>query len=57
MLYAYEPDKYRLVVWDLTTGPNPDMDKVYDNRPDAGYDLDRADPQPITAGNITIQGG
>ena len=54
VLYAYEPDRYRIVVWNLDTGPNPGQDKVFDNRPLGGYDLDLADPQQITAGSIRI---
>jgi hypothetical protein len=44
VLYAYDTGRYRLVVWDLKTGPHPVRDKVYDNRPSVEYDLDPPTP-------------
>ncbi|GII55921.1 hypothetical protein Pth03_43100 [Planotetraspora thailandica] len=54
VLYGYDPDRLRLVVWDLKTGPYPLRDNVYDNSPSLEYDLDLVDPQQITAGAIRI---
>jgi endonuclease/exonuclease/phosphatase family metal-dependent hydrolase len=60
VLYAYdaEPDRYRLVAWPLAAGSNPDeagRDALtYDNRRGASFDLDEADPQPITGGNLAL---
>lgn len=54
VLYGYDSDRLRLVVWDLKTGAYPVRDNVYDNRPSLEYDLDLADPQQITAGAVQI---
>lgn len=54
VLYGYAPDRYRLVVWGLAEGDYPATTKVYDNRPSTEYDLDRADPQRIDLGLITM---
>jgi PKD domain len=54
VLYGYHgagPDRLRIVVW--AGGPVPDGAPVlYDSRPGASFDLDRADPQPIDHGAI-----
>ncbi|MGW9137580.1 endonuclease/exonuclease/phosphatase family protein [Streptomyces sp. NPDC055681] len=50
-----DPDRYRLVVWELAKGAYPkDGNVVYDNRRGAGYDLDVADPQPVPDGSVQI---
>jgi endonuclease/exonuclease/phosphatase family metal-dependent hydrolase len=55
VVYVYdEPDSFRLVVWRLASGPNPSGTLVYDNAEGAGYDLDVANPQPISKGSISI---
>jgi PKD repeat protein len=56
VVYGYDsdPDRVRLVVWPLSAGPNPGTGTVYDNRPVAGYDLDQADPQPLSGGSLTV---
>ena len=48
------PDRLRVVVWDAAAnGPAPEgVPVLYDNRPGASFDLDRADPQPIAQGAI-----
>lgn len=48
------PDRFRMVVWPLSKGPNPEGDVVYDNVPTADYDLDVARPQPLRSGIVTI---
>lgn len=54
VLYGYDADTdaFRLVVWPLTAGDYPTTDLLYDNRREAGYDLDVANPQPIDNGSI-----
>lgn len=60
VLYAYdaEPDRYRLVAWPLASGSNPDeagRDALtYDNVRGGSFDLDEANPQPTTGGNVTV---
>ncbi|MEU4689489.1 PKD domain-containing protein [Actinoplanes sp. NPDC023714] len=56
VFYGYdEPDRFRMVVWDLTTGSYPGSVTVYDNQRGAGYDVDVADPRALTSGIVTIQ--
>lgn len=53
--YAYdEPDRVRLVVWPLSTGDHPAGTIVYDNRAGNNYDLDLADPQPLSGGSVQV---
>lgn len=47
-------DRFRLVVWPLSSGPYPTTTLVYDNRAGADYDLDIADRQPIGAGSVQV---
>jgi endonuclease/exonuclease/phosphatase family metal-dependent hydrolase len=55
VVYGYdEPDSFRLVVWPLANGFIPGGTLAYDNVEGAGYDLDVADPQPISMGSISI---
>lgn len=49
------PDKYRTVIWPLSEGDYPTGNAVYDNRASAGYDVDVAEPQPLTSGIVNIQ--
>jgi hypothetical protein len=49
------PDKYRTVIWPLAEGAYPTGNALYDNRASAGYDLDVAEPQPLTSGIVNIQ--
>lgn len=48
------PDKFRMVIWPLSSGANPGAETWYDNRPAAGYDVDVSDPQQIATGAVTI---
>jgi PKD domain len=52
-----EARKLRLVVWPLSQGPTPTRQSLYDNRPAASYDVDLAQPQPITLGLTVIDTG
>jgi len=52
--YDAQPDRLRLVVWPLSSGPIPGSTLTYDNRRGASYDLDLANPQPIDAGSIQV---
>ncbi|RKN20847.1 hypothetical protein D7147_08435 [Micromonospora musae] len=53
--YGYDdPAKMRLVVWPLSSGPNPGTSILYDNRRGTDYDLDRADPQPLDGGSLQV---
>ena len=54
--YGYDarPDRFRLVIWPLSSGPFPHSAITYDNRSGTGYDLDVADPQEIQGGAIHI---
>lgn len=56
VLYAHdgEPDRIRLVVWDLAEGPIPGDTLVYDNARGADFDIDHADLQAIDGGSITV---
>jgi endonuclease/exonuclease/phosphatase family metal-dependent hydrolase len=55
VVYVYdEPDSFRLLVWNLASGPVPSGTLAYDNVEGAGYDLDVANPQPISKGSISI---
>jgi len=49
------PDRFRMVVWPLSAGPNPGENIRYDNRRGAGLDVDVADPQPLLSGQVLIQ--
>lgn len=48
------PDKVRLVVWPLSSGPYPQQTLTYDNRAGADYDLDLSNPQPLDGGSLQI---
>jgi hypothetical protein len=48
------PDRFRVVVWPLSEGAYPTGNAVYDNRPNTDYDLDRANPQELKSGIVTI---
>jgi endonuclease/exonuclease/phosphatase family metal-dependent hydrolase len=48
------PNRFRVVVWDLATGPNPDTRLLYDNAGGVSYDLDVAEPQALRSGIVTI---
>ncbi|BBH66662.1 hypothetical protein ACTI_33470 [Actinoplanes sp. OR16] len=55
--YGYDQpggDKFRMVLWPLSSGPYPQNTIEYDNRASAGYDIDVAEPQPITNGEVRI---
>ncbi|GIH80616.1 hypothetical protein Plo01_70450 [Planobispora longispora] len=55
VLYGYDdPDKLRLVVWPLSDGPVPGGTPTYDNRRTAGFDLDAAQPQDVSGGNVQV---
>ncbi|GGN95847.1 hypothetical protein GCM10010112_86550 [Actinoplanes lobatus] len=47
-------DRFRLVIWPLSSGAHPGNETWYDNRPEAGYDVDVTEPQNLTAGAVTI---
>lgn len=47
-------DRFRIVLWPLASGTYPQDDIVYDNRTEAGYDIDVADPQSLTSGEVRI---
>lgn len=47
-------DQFRVVVWDLAAGPNPGRGLLYDNNPEAGYDIDVVGPEPFQSGALTI---
>jgi hypothetical protein len=49
-----DADSIRLVVWPLSAGANPGQATLYDNRPQADYDLDLADPQPLGGGSVQV---
>jgi endonuclease/exonuclease/phosphatase family metal-dependent hydrolase len=51
-----EPDKLRIVVWPLSAGTVPGDTLTYDNRRGAGFDMDVADLQLVTGGNIQLHG-
>jgi hypothetical protein len=51
--YGYDdPDKLRLVVWELSEGSFPGTSVVYDNRRGSDYDLDLANPQALGGGSF-----
>jgi hypothetical protein len=53
--YAYDdPDSIRLVVWSLADGPYPGAKTLYDNSRKSHYDLDLAEPQPLSAGSVQV---
>jgi hypothetical protein len=56
VMYAYDadPDRYRIVVWSLDEGPIPGAELAYDNQPGASFDVDMANPQPISAGSVAV---
>ncbi|MBQ0904550.1 PKD domain-containing protein [Micromonospora sp. U21] len=55
IVYGYDdPDRLRLVVWPLSAGENPGSTKLYDNRAVGGWDLDVADPQPLSGGSLQV---
>ncbi|MFD8078776.1 endonuclease/exonuclease/phosphatase family protein [Streptomyces sp. NPDC059718] len=51
------PGRFRAVVWPLSRGTIPPAAPLYDTRRGAGYDVDRADPQPVSAGLSIIDTG
>ncbi|MEJ3745539.1 PKD domain-containing protein [Actinomycetes bacterium KLBMP 9797] len=48
------PDKFRMVLWPLSSGPVPGNETLYDNRAGAGYDVDVTNPQQLGTGAVTI---
>lgn len=48
-------DRFRVVVWSLASGPNPGAALIYDNRPQASFDVDLSDPQTLRSGIVLIQ--
>jgi PKD domain-containing protein len=57
VFYGYDrsgDDAMRLVVWRAAAGAVPGAGTVYDNRPNAGYDIDEVDPLPMTSGAVQI---
>lgn len=48
-------DAFRAVVWPTDSGQNPGSEITYDNRRGAGYDVDVADLQPLTSGQVLLQ--
>jgi hypothetical protein len=48
------PDRFRTVIWPLSEGSYPTGNAVYDNRAGVDYDVDKADPQPLRSGIVTI---
>lgn len=55
LAYGYDdPDKLRIVIWPLADGPVPGSTPIYDNRRPAGFDIDIAEPQAITGGNVQL---
>jgi hypothetical protein len=55
VFYGYtSPDRMRVVVWDLSAGENPGQGTILDTRAGQSYDLDLADPLPLTSGAIRI---
>ena len=47
-------DRFRLVIWPLSSGDHPGNAAYYDNRPSAGYDVDATEPQGLSSGAVTI---
>ncbi|MEQ4208558.1 DUF2599 domain-containing protein [Actinopolymorpha sp. B9G3] len=55
---AYATDaRFRAVVWPLSAGTIPPDDLLYDTSPDAGFDVDVAEPRALTTGATVIDGG
>jgi endonuclease/exonuclease/phosphatase family metal-dependent hydrolase len=55
---AYAVDgRFRMVVWPLSHGRIPPDAPLYDNRRGSGYDLDAADPQPVTSDLAVVDSG
>lgn len=52
--YDADPDRYRIVVWSLDEGPIPGAELIYDNQPGASFDVDMANPQPISARSVAV---
>lgn len=52
--YATSDHRFRLVVWRLADGDHPAEQIVFDSRRGADFDLDEAEPPPITSGSIQI---
>jgi hypothetical protein len=48
---------FRGVVWDLSEGDIPPETPMYDTVPDAGYDIDVAEPSPVWLGVMVIDTG
>jgi hypothetical protein len=48
------PDRLRVLVWPLSAGPIPDATVLYDNVPDADFDIDRFTGQELGGGSIQI---
>jgi PKD domain len=53
VLYG-EAGKFRLVLWPLSHGPFPTGQPLYDNSRNASYDVDEAQPKPITFGTVIV---
>ncbi|HZD80520.1 MAG TPA: hypothetical protein VE646_10845 [Actinomycetota bacterium] len=67
MLYAYRgcpaaagtgcqpgPDRFRIVTWPESAGNVPGQATLYDDSPNGDYDVDRAEPEPLARGTITV---
>ena len=48
-------DRFRVVVWSLASGANPGAGTLYDNRPQASYDVDLSEPTTLLSGIVTVQ--
>jgi hypothetical protein len=48
---------FRAVVWELSEGDIPPDAPLYDTVPEAGYDIDVAEPRPVAAGLTIIDAG
>jgi hypothetical protein len=47
-------DAFRIIVWDRSVSADPGTGNLYDNAPDAGYDVDVAEPLPLKSGIVTL---
>ncbi|GAA1823270.1 hypothetical protein GCM10009682_49470 [Luedemannella flava] len=48
------PDRFRMVVWDRSTGTYPTDFPLFDTRQGTNYDIDVADPRTLLSGRVTI---
>ena len=46
--------KVRALVWPLTEGATPGLGTLFDNSPDADFDVDIADPRAMSEGRVVI---